>query len=66
MVVIHPPLTLTNESVLLAISPDAGCTHEGLMEVRVDRGTCDGFKTLQLTRGGYVEPLSHNTNFKCT
>ena len=57
LVVVHPPLTLLDESVLLAVGPDAGCSQEGLLEVRVDRRTRDRLQTLQLTRGGHIETL---------
>ena len=41
LVVVHPLLTLPHESVLLTVGPNAGYSHEGLLEVRVDRGTSD-------------------------
>ena len=36
MVVVYSSLTLFDESVLLTVSSDAGNTHDGLLEVRVD------------------------------
>ena len=36
LVVVHSPLTLLHEPVLLTVGPDAGCSQEGLLEVRVN------------------------------
>ena len=60
LVVVNSPLTLPHEPILLTVGPNAGCSHEGLLEVRVDRGTSDRLKTHQLTRGGHVETLQYN------
>ena len=57
LVVIYSSLTLLHEPVLLTVGPDAGCSQEGLLEVRVDGGTSDRLQTLQLTRGGHIETL---------
>ena len=57
LVVVDSILTLLHEPVLLAVGPNAGCSEEGLLEVRVDGGTSDRLKTLQLTRCSHVEPL---------
>ena len=57
LVIIHPLLTLLHEPVLLTVGPDAGCSQEGLLEVRVDGRTSDRLQTLQLTRGGNIETL---------
>ena len=57
LVIIHPLLTLFHEPVLLTVGPDAGCSQEGLLEVRVDGRASDRLQTLQLTRGGNVETL---------
>jgi len=58
LVVVYPPLALLDEPVLLPIGPDAGCTHNGLLEVGVDQRTCHRVKTLQLMRRSHVEALS--------
>ena len=42
LVVVDSPLTLLHEPVLLTVGPDAGCSQERLLEVRVDGGTSDG------------------------
>ena len=57
-VVIHSSLTLLLESVLLTVGPDAGCSQEGLLEVRVDGRTSDRLQTLQLMRSGHIETLN--------
>ena len=57
LVVVHPPLTLLHEPVLLTVGPDAGCSQEGLLEVRVDGRASGRLQTLQLTRGGHIETL---------
>ena len=60
LVIIHPLLTLLHEPVLLMVGADAGCSQEGLLEVRVDRRASDRLQTLQLTRGGHIETLYKN------
>ena len=60
LVVVDPPLTLVHEPLLLAVGADAGCPRDGLLEVRVDGGTCHGVQTLQLTRRGHIETLREN------
>ena len=57
LVIIHPPLTLLHEPVLLTVGLDAGCSQEGLLEVRVDGRVSDRLQTLQLMRGGHIETL---------
>ena len=57
LVVVHSPLALPHEPVLLAVSPDAGSTHEGLLEVGIDGRTGDRLQTLQLTRCSHIETL---------
>ena len=57
LVVVDSILTLLHKPVLLAVGPNAGCSEEGLLEVRVDGGTSDRLKTLQLTRCSHVETL---------
>ena len=56
-VVVDSILTLLHEPVLLAVGPNAGCSQEGLLEVRVDGGTSDRLKTLQLTRCSQIKTL---------
>ena len=64
LVIVHPLFTLLDESVLLVVGSDAGCSQEGLLEVRVDRRTRDRLQTLQLTRGGHIETLKKSrSNF---
>ena len=57
LIVVDSPLTLLHEPVLLTVGPDAGCSQEGLLEVRVDGRASDRLQTLQLTRGGHIETL---------
>ena len=57
LVVIDSSLALLHEPVLLTVGPDAGCSQEGLLKVRVDGGTSDRLQTLQLMRGGHIEML---------
>ena len=57
LVVVDPPLTLLHEPVLLTVSPNAGCSLEGLLEVRVDGRTSDGLQSLQLTGCSHIETL---------
>ena len=46
LVVIHSSLALLHEPVLLTVGPDAGCSHNRFLEVRVDGGTSDRLQTL--------------------
>ena len=64
LIIIHPSLALLHEPVLLTVGPDAGCSQERLLEVRVDRRTGDGLQTLQLTRSGHIETLHGTTKDK--
>ena len=57
LIVVYSVFTLLHKPVLLAVGPNAGCSEEGLLEVRVDGGTSDRLKTLQLTRCSHVETL---------
>ena len=57
LVVVHSPLTLLHESVLLTVGPNTGCSLEGLLEVRVDGRTSHGLQTLQLTGCSHIETL---------
>ena len=41
LIIIDPSLALLHEPVLLMVGPDAGCSQERLLEVRVDWGTGD-------------------------
>ena len=67
LIVVDSPLTLLHEPVLLTVGPDAGCSQEGLLEVRVDGRASDRLQTLQLTRGGHIETLNNkDINFKQT
>ena len=33
LIVVHPPLTLLHEPVLLTVGPDAGCSCDGFLKV---------------------------------
>ncbi len=57
LVVVDFILALLNEPVLLPVGPDASHAQHRLLEVGVDGGTRGGLQSLQLPRGGHVEPL---------
>ena len=58
LVIIDSPPTLLNKPVLLTVSPDARCSHNGLLKVRINWRASSRLQTLQLTRGGHIETLA--------